>query len=92
MPPVSPQDWLTYLEPKLDAQVDAIQEPGAYYNGEHRLAFATQKFREAFARYYAPLANNWMKIVVEAPVSRMEIQGFRFDPEHASRTTVDWTP
>jgi hypothetical protein len=81
MPPTSPADWLTYLEPKLDAQVESIQEPMGYYQGLHRLAFATQKFREAFARYYAPMANNWMKIVVDAPVSRMEIQGFRFDPD-----------
>lgn len=86
MPPSSPQDWLTYLEPKLDAQVDAIQEPGAYYDGNQRLSFATQKFREAFARYYAPLANNWCRIVVEAPVSRMEIQGFRFDPDTSKNT------
>jgi hypothetical protein len=86
MPPTSPTDWLTYLEPKLDAQVDSIQEPGQYYDGQQRLAFATQKFREAFARYYSPLANNWMKIVVDAPVSRMEIQGFRFDPDTTKNT------
>jgi hypothetical protein len=86
MPPTSPQDWLTYLEPKLDDQIEDIQEPGAYYAGQQRLAFATQKFREAFARYYAPLANNWMKIVVEAPVSRLEIQGFRFDPDTSKNT------
>ena len=86
MPPTSPTDWLTYLEPKLDAQVESIQEPGQYYDGEQRLAFATQKFREAFARYYSPLANNWMKIVVDAPVSRMEIQGFRFDPDTSKNT------
>ena len=86
MPPSSPQDWLTYLEPKLDEQIEQIAEPGAYYDGDQRLAFATQKFREAFARYYAPLANNWMRIVVEAPVSRLEIQGFRFDPDTSKNT------
>ena len=86
MPPSSPQDWLTYLEPKLDDQIALVEEPGAYYDGIQRLAFATQKFREAFARYYSPLANNWMKIVVEAPVSRMEIQGFRFDPDTAKNS------
>ena len=86
MPPTDPQDWLTYLEPKLDQQIADIQEPGNYYNGEQRLSFATQKFREAFARYYSPLANNWMKIVVDAPVSRMEIQGFRFDPDTSKNT------
>jgi hypothetical protein len=86
MPPTSPEDWLTYLEPKLDDQVQDIQEPGNYYDGVQRLAFATQKFKEAFARYYSPMANNWMKIVVDAPVSRMEIQGFRFDPDKSKNT------
>lgn len=86
MPPTDPQDWLTYLEPKLDQQIDDIQEPANYYNGEQRLSFATQKFKEAFARFYSPLANNWMKIVVDAPVSRMEIQGFRFDPDTSKNT------
>ena len=86
MPPISPSDWLSYLEPKLDEQAQQIQEPAAYYNGQQRLAFATQKFREAFSRYYAPLSNNWMKIVVDAPVSRMEIQGFRFDPDTSKNT------
>ena len=86
MPPTDPQDWLTYLEPKLDKQIEDIQEPGNYYDGDQRLAFATQKFREAFARYYSPLANNWMRIVVDAPVSRMEIQGFRFDPDTSKNT------
>jgi hypothetical protein len=86
MPPTAPEAWLQYLEPKLDAQVERIQEPNNYYDGNQRLAFATQKFREAFARYYSPLANNWMRIVVDAPVSRMEIQGFRFDPDRLAQT------
>jgi hypothetical protein len=86
MPPSTPQDWLQYLEPKLDDQLERIQEPDAYYDGRQRLQFATQKFREAFARYYAPLANNWCRLVVDAPVSRMEIQGFRFDPDRAAQT------
>jgi hypothetical protein len=83
VPPTSASDWLQYLEPKLDQQIADVAEPGAYYNGRQRLQMATQKFREAFARYYSPLANNWMRIVVDAPVSRMEIQGFRFDVDTA---------
>src|SRR6516165_5897284 len=86
MPPTSPQDWLTYLEPKLDDQLERIAEPEAYYNGNQRLAFASQKFREAFARYFPPMANNWCKLVIDAPVSRMEIQGFRFDPDRSAQT------
>jgi hypothetical protein len=86
MPALTPAAWLQFLEPRLDAQVAAVQGPEDYFNGEHRLAFATAKFREAFSRFFPPLANNWMKIVVEAPVSRLAIQGFRFDPDPLSNT------
>jgi hypothetical protein len=86
MPALTPAAWLQFLEPRLDAQVAAIQTPEDYFNGEHRLAFATAKFREAFSRFFPPLANNWMKIVVEAPVSRLQIQGFRFDPDPKAAT------
>jgi hypothetical protein len=27
------------------------------------------------------MANNWMKLVVDAPVSRLNVEGFRFDPD-----------
>jgi len=84
MPPVlAPEEWLVFLHGKLDEQVEAIQAPTDYYNGLQRLAFATAKFKEAFSRYFPPLANNWMKLVVDAPVSRLAIEGFRFDPNPA---------
>jgi hypothetical protein len=83
---MSPAAWLKLLEGKLDEQARAVRDPELYYNGEHRLAFATAKFREAFSRFFPPMANNWMKLVVEAPVARLEIQGFRFntDPNRPS--------
>lgn len=81
LPQLTPAAWLALLEPKLDEQVEAIQVYENYYNGEQRLAFATAKFREAFSRFFPPLADNWMKIVVDAPVSRLRVQGFRFDPD-----------
>lgn len=77
----TPGGWLAFLEGKLDEQILACKDPSDYYDGRQRLAFATAKFREAFARYFPPLANNWMKLVVSAPVSRLVIQGFRFEPD-----------
>src|SRR5580765_2615627 len=78
-PQLSPARWLSFMLGKLDAQAEAVRAPTDYYNGVHKLAFATAKFREAFARYFPPMANNWMKLVVDTPVSRLGVEGFRFD-------------
>src|SRR6478736_9206451 len=80
-PQLSPTDWLKFLSKKLDEQAEAVAPPTDYYNGIHRLAFATAKFKEAFSRYFPPMANNWMKLIVDSPVSRLHIEGFRFDPD-----------
>jgi hypothetical protein len=80
-PSLSPAGWLTFMLGKLDAQAEACRAPTDYYNGVQKLAFATAKYREAFARYFPPLSNNWMKLVVDTPVSRLGIDGFRFDPD-----------
>lgn len=77
-PALSPAAWLEFLEPRLDEQAKIIQGYQDYYDGKHRLQMATAKFREAFSRYFPALANNWMKIVVDVPVSRLTVQGFRF--------------
>ena len=83
---MTPGAWLAFLEAKLDAQVEAIADPDSYYNGEQRLAFATAKFKEAFARYFPPLANNWCKLVVDTPAARLQVLGFRFDPDPSTPT------
>ena len=80
-PVLTPGAWLSFMLRKLDEQAVAVRAPTDYYNGVHKLAFATAKFREAFSRYFPPMANNWMKLVVDAPVSRLTIEGFRFDPD-----------
>lgn len=50
----------------------------AYYEGDHRLHFATAKFREAFGHLFQAIADNWMQIVVDSSVERLRVQGFRF--------------
>jgi hypothetical protein len=80
-PTLTPIQWRSFLLGKLNAQAEAVQAPTDYYNGIHRLAYASAKFKEAFSRYFPPMANNWMKLVVDAPVSRLSVEGFRFDPD-----------
>ena len=51
--------------------------PTAYYNGDHPLQFATTKFREAFGNLFSAFADNWCQIVIDAPVERLQVVGFR---------------
>ena len=74
----TPREWLALLEPRLDQQRRDIQVYEDYYNGNHRLAFATAKFRATFGDLFTTLADNWCEIVVDAPVERLTVEGFRF--------------
>lgn len=47
-----------------------------YYNGEHALNFASQKFRNKFGRRLQSLNDNLCKSVVNAPVNRLEVISF----------------
>jgi hypothetical protein len=49
----------------------------AYYDGDHPLQFATSKFKEAFGNLFSAFADNWCPIVVDAPVERLQVVGFR---------------
>jgi hypothetical protein len=49
-----------------------------YYEGRHPMQFATPKFQEAFGALFAAFADNWIPTVIDAPVERLHVQGFRF--------------
>lgn len=86
MPPKTPAAWLQYLEEKLAEQQRAIQIYEDYYDGKHRLAFATLKFRQSFGWLFKALADNWCEIVVDAPVERLFVEGFRFGKDKPADT------
>ena len=73
----TPADWLRILFERLAAQRDDVAVPEAYYDGEHPLQFATSKFKEAFGNLFGAFADNWCQIVVDAPVERLRIVGFK---------------
>lgn len=74
----TPAAWLAYLEKKLANQQREIKLYEDYYDGRHRLAFATLKYRQSFGYLFKALADNWCEIVVDAPVERLFVEGFRF--------------
>lgn len=88
---LTPAAWLERLEDKLQRRwFHQMAIFDAYYEGDHRLTFATQKFREAFGTLFGALADNWCPIVVDSSVERLTVQGFRFgDQQDADKDAWD---
>ena len=69
-----------FADPK---RYHSYSESRAYYDGNHRLAFATESFREAFGGLFAAFAENMCPAVVDAVGDRLELIGF----ESSTKTT-----
>lgn len=79
----------------IQTALDAIQEYREprktlieYYDGIHSLAYATEKFQNAFGKTIQAMRDNLCATVVDAGVDRMEIIGFSGDDE-AKKTADD---
>jgi hypothetical protein len=72
------EDVLTRLNKKLDAKQSPLALYEQYYQGNHRLSFATSKFRETFGNLFSALAVNFCLLVVDAERERLNVEGFRF--------------
>lgn len=80
----SPGWWLKKLSTQLTNRATDLKRFDDYYGGEHRLHFASEKFRESFGGLFRELADNWCEVVVDAVEERMNVDGFRFGTELAA--------
>lgn len=69
--------WLDRLGRALDARAQRIAVYEDYYQGRHRLAFQSSKFRESFGALFQAFADNFCGLVVDAVEERMHVEGFR---------------
>lgn len=76
--PYSAEWWLYELEEELDRRQDLVRLYEDYYEGRHRLCFATSKYRELFGQMLAAVADNWIPLIVNAQVERLRVQAFLF--------------
>jgi hypothetical protein len=74
----SPEQWRDALLTALGHRMGDIYKCENYYRGDHRMAFATAKFRETFGALFSAFADNWCDLVVDASAERLRIEGFRF--------------
>ena len=66
----------------------------AYYAGQHRMAFATDKFKSTFGRLFATYAKNFCPRVIDSVVDRLRITGFgveQGDPDAGAAAWALWT-
>lgn len=54
-----------------------LERTHRYYDGDHNLAFASEKFLEAFGGLFDAFADNWCQVVADAVEERLSVQGFR---------------
>lgn len=80
-----PLKTLRKLYVELYRRRPTIDRATSYYDGDHNLAFSSEKFLEAFGGLFRAFADNWCEVVVNAVEERIHVQGFRVD----EATTVD---
>lgn len=76
-----PTDVLKVLYTEMVRRRPVIERASAYYDGDHRLAFSSEKFLEAFGGLFGAFADNWCALVVDAVEERLQVQGFRVGKE-----------
>lgn len=75
---LTPAWWLRRLMQRLYERQDRLQRWDDYYSGQQPLAFASDKFREAFGGRFRAFSSNFCALVVDGTRERLEVQGFRF--------------
>ncbi|MCA1722760.1 MAG: phage portal protein [Thermomicrobia bacterium] len=60
----------------LAANLPAYRHAADYYDGNHRLLFATDKFRSTFGSLFRAFACNLCPVVVDVPADRLTVIGF----------------
>lgn len=90
MAPGQPMWWLRRLNSRIIARRPHVLKLWRYYDGEHPLAFASQKFLNAFGGLFSAYADNWCPLIVGAVGQRLHIEGFRFGSSPAADTDA-WT-
>ena len=74
MDPVAKDDGvLQWAVDRMPDRIEDVHLLDGYYNGDHRVAFATEKWRTQFSRLIRTLNANYCPAVVDAMVDRLRL-------------------
>jgi hypothetical protein len=76
--PQSPLWWVRRLHAQLRQRAELIEMFDAYYAGNHPVPWLPENQRDDFRHLLALTKSNYMGLVVDTPVQRMHVDGFRF--------------
>jgi hypothetical protein len=85
----TPEEWLTTLGKRLDERYWTLKKFDDYYRGDHKLQFASTKFREAFGSLFSEFSDNFCELVVDAVEERLNVEGFRLGDSQADKDAWD---
>lgn len=88
---------MTYANPDIVRAVRDISARNAagsrfldYYEGRHKLAFATSKFNQAFGDLFRAFADNYCRPVVNATMDRLTVTGFQAEGGDTTVAEAAW--
>lgn len=92
LPPQSPQWWVSRLFKQLATEQPQMARMDAYYRGDHPLPWLPSQARDEFRRILSMTRSNYMGLVVDAMVERIQVEGFRVgeDAEADDDTWAIW--
>lgn len=89
--PSDPMMWVKRLYAEMNLRRPIIKRAANYYDGDHNLAFASEKFLEAFGGLFRAFADNWCATVVDAAEERLNIDGFRVSTDVEKADKKAWS-
>lgn len=88
---LSPEWWRDRLGKQLAGRQAPLRQLERYYRGTQPLAFASEKFRQAFGNRFAVFTSNYMSLVVDAHRERLHVQGIRIgDAQEGDTDAWSW--
>jgi hypothetical protein len=90
--PGSPVWWVAKLTEKHSHRLRRIRKYLDYYEGDHNLAFASQKFKEHYGGLFRDLSDNICGVIVQAMAERMKVQGITTPTNDPSEQMTAYDP
>ena len=86
----TPEGVRDVLEERLLEKQRDIQLYTDYYEGRHRLGYASAKFRNTFGSLFSHFSDNWCGLIVDSVEERLNIEGFRMGSTGEQADTEAW--
>lgn len=75
--PLSPEWWVYRLHKQMADRNRHIEKMDSYYRGDHPLPWLAPQAQDDFRRILKMSRSNYMGLVCDAQVERMQVEGFR---------------